>query len=222
MSVPIKLCSVMKRKVSSRFQRRYITFVEIMIIIMISIISLGLIGVNIRDLVRQQRFKSEVSLVIDQLRLAQDLMLMLNTDSIVKFSNKGKNITSTIDVESVLSKGWQREIDREHPPFDAIKIVEFEEANSPLKHSTLPLEIKFLSGGSVMSQGVLRLANQDESLETFVCLPGYPRPIVYVTDPKADPGCNLKADADFAEKLTFYTRREIEERVQQKALKGTP
>jgi type II secretory pathway pseudopilin PulG len=221
MSALTKHCSVMKRKRKIKFQRRYITFVEIMIVITILIISLGLIGVNIRDLTREQRFKSEVSLVVDQLRLAQDLMLMLNTDSIVKFSRKGKGVVTSIDVESILSKGWQREINRERPPLNAITDVEFfEDAASLSKNSELPLELNFLSGGSVMSQGVLRLANHDWKQETFICLPGYPRSIVNVADPKMDPGCNSKVEVDFSEKLTFYTRREIEERVQKNALQG--
>ena len=67
------------------FKRRYITFVEMMIVLTVMILTLGLIGLNINRLVVEQRFKSEAALVVDQLRLAQDLMLILNTDAIVKF-----------------------------------------------------------------------------------------------------------------------------------------
>lgn len=219
MSALIKPCSAMRRKQS---RRRHITFIEIMIIITILIITLGLIGVNIRDLVKQQRFKSEVSLVVDQLRLAQDLMLMLDIDAIVKLAKDGKGIKTSIEVEINLPEGWQREVTRPHPPLTSIAIVEFDDLTSGAKTAGLPVTLHFLSEGSVMSQGVLRLASQDSKMESFICLPGYPRPIDNVTNPQQDPGCNIKSETDLFDKLTFYTRREIEERELKNALQGSP
>ena len=203
---------------SSFIRRRYITFIEIMIIITILVLSLGLIGVNIRSLIKEQRFRSEVGLVVDQLRLAQDLMVVLNADALMKF-----NIVPTevgirywIELETNLSAGWKRELMRPRPNLYTIKIVEFNDTISGTKYSN-NVELHFLSGGSVMSQGVLRLATENGEMERFVCLPGYPRPIVSILDQNSDPGCNPSNEANFAEKLTFYTQREIEDRVQSNA-----
>jgi len=192
------------------YKRRFLTFIEIIIIITLLTITLGLIGVNIRDLVKQQRFKSEVSVIVDQLRLAQDLMLVLNTDVLMRFAKENNSIKYHLEVENVLPKGWQREINRPRRNLTTVAVIEFDDASAGLKNAGLPIELKFLSGGSVMSQGVLRLATQDGEMETYICLPGYPRPIVNVTDPKSDKGCDAKIDADFFDKLTFDTRREIE------------
>lgn len=188
-----------------------------MIILTLMIITLGLIGVNIQDLVKQQRFKSEVALIVEQLRLAQDLMLMLNTDALVRFSKDKKGIITTVEVETKLSKGWQRELKRQHAPLSMVALVEFEDQITGTKTANFPLELTFLSGGSVMSQGMLHLVSQDRQQESFICLPGYPKMIDTVLDPKKDPNCHLKSEIDFFEKLTFYTRREVEEREQKNA-----
>jgi hypothetical protein len=202
------------------YHRHFITFIEILMIITILILTLGLIGVNIRDLVKQQRFKSEVALVVDQLRLAQDLMLVLNTDAIVKFWKEGNGINYHVNLESVLSKGWQKELSRTHSNLKAITIIEFDDTGSGVKKAGLPLDLNFLSGGSVMSQGTLRFAAEGGGLEAYICLPGYPRPIVNITDPKNDPNCNTKVESDLFDKLTFYTRREIESRMPSNAAQG--
>jgi hypothetical protein len=205
-----------------QYRRRYITFIEIMIIITILIITLGLIGVNIRDLIKQQKFKSEVSLVVDQLRLAQDLMLILNTDSIFKIAKDDKGLTTSITVETNLPPGWQREILRQRPPLTSIVAAEFDDRSSGTKTNAFPLELHFLSEGSVMSQGVLRLASRGGEMESFICLPGYPSPLESISDLQNASACNKQSESDFFEKLTFYTRREIEERVQKNALQGNP
>lgn len=194
-----------------------------MIILLILILTLGLVGVNIRDIIRQQRFKSEVSFIVERLRLAQDLMLMLNTDAIVRFAkDRQGQIHTSIELESILPKGWHKELNRNLPPFNSIRIIEFEDAVQGANAATLPIDLRFFSGGSVMSQGMLHLATQDRSQEAYICLSGYPRPINSIADPKNETGCNFNNQADFADKLTFYTRREIEDKQQKEALQGTP
>jgi type II secretory pathway pseudopilin PulG len=192
-------------------QKRYLTFIEIMIVLLIMGITVGLIGVNVGGLIREQRYRSEVSLVVGQLRLAQDLMLILHTDAIVKFSQGPEGLHSWIEVENNLSKNWQREINRDRPPLTSFSSIQFEDASSGNRLDN-QFDVQFLSGGSIMSRGVLVLTGQDKSLENYICLPGYPRPIYNVNSRESDPGCQMSNETDFAEKLTFYTRREIEDK----------
>jgi Tfp pilus assembly protein FimT len=196
-----------------KYKRFYVTFIEIFIGIAILSLTIGLIGLNIRDLIKEQRFKSEVALVVDQLRLAQDMMLILNADVTVKFNPDKQGIRCSLETGMQLSPGWKKEIKRQRPNLKAISVIEFQDHANDNKSSHWPLELQFLSGGSLMSQGVLHLANQDSTMEVYVCFPGYPAPIFSITDPK-DPHCNFHSQANFFERLTFHTRREIEERLQ--------
>jgi type II secretory pathway pseudopilin PulG len=199
-----------------KHKRRFITFIEVMIILTIILLSLGLIGANIQKLVEQQRFKTEVVIVLDQLRLAQDIMLILNADALVKFSKDENGFKSKIEVENILSKGWQREINRDRPALTTIKFIEFADNGSDIKKQVPPFDLNFLSGGSIMSQGVLRLATSEKGLEAFIFLPGYPYPIESVQNSKQNPTGLFQNSSDFFDKLTFNMRRDIEEKKQLK------
>ncbi len=196
-------------------KRRFMTFVEMMIILTIMLLSLGLIGLNIKKLITQQRFKTEVALVVDQLRLAQDLMLILNADALVNFNKDKQGFKSTIEVENILSKEWQREIDRDRPSLTTIKTLEFFDKNSDIKTQIPPFTLNFLSGGSIISKGMIRLATVDKELEAFIFLPGYPYPLESV---QSDQGMaeKFQNQSDFFDKLTFNIRRDIEEKKQKK------
>jgi type II secretory pathway pseudopilin PulG len=206
-SIPTKLF----RRPFDVIKKRYLTFVEIMIVLLIMGLTAGLIGVNVGGLINEQRYRSEVSLVVGQLRLAQDLMLILHTDAIVKFRKGPEGLKSWIEVENSLSKEWQKEINRDKPPLTYLSSIQFEDAASGNRMEN-QFDLNFLSGGSIMSRGVLVLSNQDKSLESYICLPGYPRPIDNVNSREADPGCQMSNETDFAERLTFIARREIEDR----------
>jgi type II secretory pathway pseudopilin PulG len=192
-------------------RKRYLTFIEIMIVLLIMGLTAGLIGVNIGGLINEQRYRSEVSLVVGQLRLAQDLMLILHTDATVKFRKGPEGLRSWIEVASSLSQEWQREINRDRPPLTYLSSIQFEDAASGNRMEN-QFDLNFLSGGSIMSKGILVLSNQDKSLESYICLPGYPRPISNVNSRETDSGCQMSNETDFAERLTFYTRREIEDK----------
>lgn len=178
-------------------------------------IIVGAMGLNIRSLLKEQRFKAETSLVVDTLRLAQDLMLIAESDAHVRFApdKESGGILYWIELEKPLTKSWIRELVRKRAPLTAIRWVEFEEAQGGRVANQFDLH--FLSGGSVMSQGNLRLANADRqpSMQGYICLPGYPVPLVLSNAP-----CEIKKQTEL-EKLTFYTQREIFEREQKNALK---
>ena len=187
-----------------------------MIILTILVLSVGFIGMNIQKLVKEQRFKTEVAILTDQLRLAQDIMLILNADVLVKFTRESNGFTSRIEVENILSKGWQREIKRQLPSYTTIQTLEFDDPNSNIKTQTSPFDLLFLSGGSIMSQGILRVASSGKELEAFIFLPGYPYPIEHMQDIEKKMSGRFQTQADYFEKLTFYARREVEDMMTKK------
>jgi hypothetical protein len=197
-----------------KYKRHFMTFVEVMIILTIILLTTGLMGINIQRMIKQQHFKSEVAFIVDQLRLAQDIMLILNTDVVVRFHKEKEGYKLQLQVENILSKGWQREIKRDRPLLTKIKTVEFDDYASVGKIEEPPFDLLFLSGGTIMSQGRLRLKGSDEDLEVFIFFPGYPNPIESTQNKDQNLKGKFQHQTDYFEKLTFYMRREIEENLQ--------
>lgn len=186
-----------------------LTLVEMMLVLgLISIIA-GLVALNVRGLLHEQRFRTEVTLVLDTLRVAQDLMLIANSDAHVVFSKDPRTgfISYRIELEKPLTKGWTREVTRPRPPLTAVRTIEFQDSGSGVKAFD-NFALSFLSGGTVMSSGNLRLADADRNatLQSLICLPGYPAPLGGM-DCTKDPKVR-----DFREKLTHNTQQAIQEK----------
>ena len=80
----------MKMKLHS-LKQLPMTLLEIMIVIAVIAIATGVIGLGVNKAVVNQQFQTELSILVDELRLAQNLMLILGTDVHLKFkqiSNK--------------------------------------------------------------------------------------------------------------------------------------
>ena len=92
------LFSGSKKVLTPRFQlvsKRFITLFEILIVMAVLAIGTMGIGFNVHRALREQHFKSEVELVVDYLRLAQNLMLIMDADVRVIFETS-KNESSNI------------------------------------------------------------------------------------------------------------------------------
>lgn len=155
--------------------------IEILVVMGIISVIGAFIGFNIRRALISQRFKSEVALVVDQMRLAQDLMLILNTDAHVKFTGEEDGLLVWLDVEDKLSKNWERIVERDPYKLKEIHSISFEdELEYPSKEEEL--DIRFMSGGGMMSKGSIMLStheNPDEegAEKRWICLRGYPHSI---------------------------------------------
>lgn len=202
-------------------KRKHFTLVELLLVISILLMVAGLVGYNIRRAFFEQRFRAEVSAVVDTLRLAQDLMLLLNSDAHVLFADDpAGGIRYWIEVEKQLSGNWDRELKRKRPNLKAIHLVEMDDRVSAIKIKD-KLDLMFLSGGSVMSKGVLRLFTSDEKeregvLKSYICLPGYPNPIVSSSAEIKE--CADGKEAETADLLT----RDMQNEIQPKLQKQTP
>lgn len=180
--------------------------IEILIVLAILAMCIGVIGFNTFKAVREQRFQTEVSQVVDDLRLAQNLMLIMNTDSRMKFTSEDKLIKYWLEFDQQLVKNWGRELQREPKTLKYIQFVNFQDELNK-EHVVGSAEVRFLSGGSVMSRGVMRLStsiNDDArgALVRYVHLPGYPSAIVSTENAKE------KAD-ELDEGLTDIITQEI-------------
>lgn len=197
--------------------KKCFTLVELLLVVSILLMVAGMVGYNIRRAFFEQRFRAEVAAVVDTLRLAQDLMLLLNSDAHVLFADDpAGGIRYWIEVEKQLSGSWDRELKRKRPNLKTIHLVEMDDRVSEIKVKD-KLDIMFLSGGSVMSKGVLRLFTSDEKerdgvLKSYVCLPGYPRPIESSSREIKD--CGDGKEAEIADFLTRDMQNEIQPKLQ--------
>ena len=198
------------------------TLLEIIIVMTILLLGAGIAGININKALVEQRFRSEVGIIVDELRLAQNLMLILGTDVHLHFEvdQSGKSISYKLELETALPKNVQYEIMRKREPLKTIKGVFLaDELVTEIKEKHI--DIKFLSNGAVMSKGILRLASSDNenvpkgTLESFICLAGYPKPISSNdTKEEAEKNC-LKFEQDLDARLTQDTSLRIPEKLKQ-------
>lgn len=200
-------------------QRRWLTFIEMIVVMAILSLVGGVIGMNITKAMREQRFRTEIAQIMDKLRLAQNLMLILNEDVKVQFIKVENGVICNLTFQCPLYKGWGRELARPQL-LTAVRRVDFKGMGEDLGKGDFAL--KFLSGGMVMSQGILKLStgkNRIYSDQRFVCLPGFPSSIVAV-DKKPNLECLSKGRTD--DGLTQVIMPEIIAKLQTASSKGEP
>ncbi|MEM1283213.1 MAG: hypothetical protein AAGG81_06630 [Chlamydiota bacterium] len=188
-----------------------ITLLELLIVIAIIATVSGFIAINVTKAVRQQRFRSEVSRVVDEMRLAQDLMLILGVGATLKFEVRrgGDGIDYWLETSLPLPKHWEAMIHKESPALKAIQVIQFQDSSEEGK-----LEIKFLSPETGMSKGLLRLSTneRDDDLGAFtsyICLPGYPSPIEYKIGGIEGAFCEQKENEEFMKTLSRHIYEQI-------------
>lgn len=148
---------------------RFFTLLEILIVCLILAFAAALTGVKVQGLYREQQFLSASKEVMSHLSLAQDLMLMMDTDVWVHFKvNSKEGTTVKIEVEKPVQERWTKIIERELV-LPSIEKVRFNGRRED------DLRIRFSLGK--MAQGELELEGRDEKETQKVFLPGYPVPI---------------------------------------------
>lgn len=202
-------------------RRRYITLVEMMIIITILTIITGVIGVNITRALKSQRFRTEVDLVTDTLRLAQDIMLILRVDAHmrVKKATDGKGIEVWAETDEPVPRKWEFVINRTRRTLTETHSIQFQELNEfPIVEGEL--DIRFQSGGAMMSRGIFRMSTHDDesspgATNRAICLRGYPHAIDSVPyTGSALPECFKENEEQEDTRITRFTMQEILEDVE--------
>ena len=221
----IRQCLAMKKE-SVKKIRRYLTFIELLLVMALIAMIAGVAGVNIRRMILEQRFLSDVERIVDQLRLAQNLSLIVGHDTSVSFTSDadGKGVESKIAIEKLLPKAsgdWQREIEKSRMPLKGVKRLDFQ-GQTIVNDRKGKLSLFFRSQGSVVPQGVVRLSSttqegEESQFVRYICFPGYSSPI-FASSSLEKGTCNPIQEHDQNEQLTFALQREIAERNIKEAL----
>lgn len=158
-------------------RRSYLTLIELLIVLSILALVGGIICFNINLVIREQRFRNEVNIVLNQLRLAQDIMLIYDLDVNVKFKEVDNGIQVYLETNQNLE--WAQKLKLEPKILEVIHYIGIHKGGEEKGK----IDLSFFSGGAVMTQGMLRLATSKEPnvlgyLERYIYLAGYPRPIV--------------------------------------------
>ncbi len=206
-------------------RRRFLTLIEIMIVVSILLLVTGVIGFNIRRALITQRFNTETALFVDTIRLAQDMMLILSKDVQLKVTGKqGSGIEYSIEVEGGVPKGWETLMKRSQRLMESVHYISFDQQD-PFPSQPGQLTLRFQSKGSMMSKGELRFSSHQDpytgtAMRRAVCLKGYPHSITseIVTRVPARgemwTSCeNQDEDENFFEQMTTYMREDIEKDV---------
>ncbi|WP_213156918.1 type II secretion system protein [Parachlamydia sp. AcF125] len=205
----------------------YFTLVEVLIVLAILSIVTVAIGININKALEEQRFRTEVETIVNELRIAQDLMLILQADVTVKFLQGNDGITFTLETESQATRNWMNEILRVKPVFKTIRGISFkDELDLPVTEGAISLH--FLSKGTIMSRGILRLSNSSDAVNVpswaqvrVINLYGYPHPIASSAPSSHDPIFLPNEDKAIETTITSLTRQEIAQFKEQKEEEGS-
>lgn len=210
------------------FWRRPVTLLEMLIVMAILAVAAGIVAIGVSKAVVDQRFRSEVGLIIDELRLAQDLMLILGTDVRVKFekSQTTDGIDFWIELETTVKESLQREIIKKRHLLKTIRGVFFYDENA---HEEIQgkIGVMFLSKGAVMSRGIMRLATSDQDnpppgvLQTYILLMGFPSPIINIDNSEeAEKKFDSFENPSFDQTLTQDTFSKLPDKLKEKEEKS--
>ncbi|MBA3958194.1 MAG: type II secretion system protein [Parachlamydiaceae bacterium] len=192
-----------------KIKRRHVTLLEILLVLAILGIVGGIMGINIRKALHEQRFKSEVEVLINQLRLAQELMLIFNGDLYLTLDAAQDGIVSKINLEQPLASWTPPQKSLSHK-FTTIRRISL--YPPPVGDTSKGALIKFMSGGAIMTKGILRMSTAEQDgpgvLSRYLCLPGYPAPLASVARQLTEEECLTKDEA-FDAQLTGRTMGEL-------------
>lgn len=193
-----------------------------MLVVTILIVSVGAIGFNIRKALVTQKFNTETSLLVDSIRLAQDLMLVLGKDVhlIAGVIPDGSGIEYRIEIEGGTPKKWEPVIKRSKRKMESTYYINFRQKDTFVSGPG-EIDLRFQSKGSMMSKGEFQLSSHENpytsaALRRSVCLRGYPHAINSIpVEKKPTPGSDWsvceddKEEERFFEQVTLYMKEEI-------------
>lgn len=162
----------------------------------------GLVSFNIRSAWREQTFRTEVDAIVNQLRMAQDLLMLLNIETEIHFTPEEIAWIPVGTINRVYEKMIQKEVI--HP--SELASVKFEtnlEDKVGADKEADSFSLNFHDRGFQMSRGVLTVSSKGGE-EVNIYLRGYPAPIEVQSSP-VDLVEKTREDQVFIEKLTQTT-----------------
>jgi prepilin-type N-terminal cleavage/methylation domain-containing protein len=160
------------------------TLLEVMIVLFIISLGAAVTGVKISEVYKEQQFLTESQQIINQLSMAQELMMIMDTDVevIFTFNETEKKLEMKLDVEKPLDE-YSRKLIEKPIFFNGITSLEpIDQGNS--RRSLFPVVIHFSLGN--MTKGKLLISKKKDGFfnngkeEFEIDLPGYPAPLKMV------------------------------------------
>lgn len=188
----------------------YLTLIELLAVMALITLIAGVVAISVAKTLREQRFNNEVAVVMEKMRLAQELMLILRTDAYVKFQQAPDNSMIEVWVEVETPLDTLKSDVQKKAQLKTIQFVDFkDQIPGPTKLGEI--SVRFLSGGNLMSKGILRLStsylsNDQGALERFVLLTGSPGIFKASVKPPEEDSTNYLED-----RLTAITAQELQE-----------
>jgi len=158
---------------------RKVCFTLLEFLIVLFLISLGVIltGVKIKELYQEQRFLSDTQQVLSHLAMAQDLMLIMDTDVYVRIApnQEKKGLNLWLEIEKPMDEAWGGLMARKLS-LTAIHCVSFEATSG--KELTLQFSLGRMSKGTLLLfEGEQDKKNPSGKKAFQIELLGYPSPI---------------------------------------------
>jgi type II secretory pathway pseudopilin PulG len=153
------------------------TLLELLIVLFIISFCMILTGVKIKEIYQEQRFLSEAQQVLSHIAMAQDLMMIMDTDVLVRIApdEKPNQLNVWLEIDKPIEEHWARLVKRKLV-LDAIQSMEFDEKN--VTDLTLQFSFGQMSKGTlVLVEGKQDKGNYADKREFKIELLGYPAPL---------------------------------------------
>lgn len=135
--------------------RRFLTLLELLLVISIIASLMGLLGIGVKHLIEQQRFYSAVSSVSDKISTAQNLMIVMKSDFTLKFSPLSNHSYRTeIDSNTPLTLQTKRLLEK-HKTINGIAHLHFISKNGGEQNGTIELFFSTLERSAPVGKLIL-------------------------------------------------------------------
>lgn len=167
---------------------RAFTIIEILIVVTLIALVAGIVGINVRKALQEQKYLNEVHLIHGQLQKAQDLMQLMNVYMLVKFSkDDAGNYSSWLEAKSPTTRSIQNMIDQTYQSYQTIQRLEFQDRYTDTVLYD-DFEITFASKGFIINRGEFRIYGKNgDQQPKLIYLPGYSSPLIIVNQATFEP-----------------------------------
>ena len=165
---------------------RSMTLIEIVIVLAVLSMVIGVVGFNLANMAQQERFRAGSTFLVDRLQLAQDIMILFETDVKAILTKQENTLGFRLELDSSRIQGTALEGVIRPINIPGITAFTFTDARGVSQADRI--ELLFMSRGTKMSRGTLMLtgAPGNEDLTRYITLSGYPRVIRYASEPEQD------------------------------------
>ena len=159
---------------------------ELLIVMILLTMVIGVVGINLSGVARQEKFRTSTAFLVDRLQLAQDIMVIFGADVTVQIKPEtgGLGVRLNVDKE-MINKSLATVLRPVH--VQGIDTLIFTDANGVAQSN--PINLLFMSKGTKMSQGMLTLSagSAEADLVRYILLAGYPQVIRASSTPPPKP-----------------------------------